>query len=80
MIKLILSGFWVCVVTLLSTYGVIAWYGAAATAAAPPAHAPAPAPATGAAAKPKSEHEAATLLAGMESIQDKNDQRAHRRR
>ena len=35
MIKLILCGFWVCVVTLLSTYGVIAWYGAAATAAAP---------------------------------------------
>lgn len=69
MIKLILVGFWVCVVTLLSTYGVIAWYGAAATAAAPPAHAPVPA--AGATAKPKSEHEAPTLLAGMESIKTK---------
>ena len=71
MIKLILSGFWVCLVTLLSTYGVITWHGVAATAAAPAPAAHAPAPAAGAASKPKSEHETAALLAGMESIKTK---------
>lgn len=29
MIKLILSGLWVCLVTLLSTYGVVSWQAAA---------------------------------------------------
>jgi hypothetical protein len=67
MIKLILSGLWVCLVTLLSTYGVITWHGTGAT---PPA-AHAAAPAAGPAAKPGSEHEAAVLLAGMESIKTK---------
>jgi hypothetical protein len=72
MIKLILSGLWVCLVTLLSTYGVITWHGPVATATPPPpAQQPALAAGPASKPKPKSEHDAAALLAGMESIKTK---------
>jgi hypothetical protein len=72
MIKLMLAGLWVCLVTLGSTYGVVAWRAAAPPPApAPaPAHAHAPAPAAPSpAAHPT--HEVPMAANGMESLRTK---------
>ena len=69
MIKLMAAGLWVCLVTLGSTYGVVAWHGAAATAPPAPA-APPPAAAASPGATP-AEPETATPFSGMESLRTK---------
>jgi len=76
MIKLMLAGLWVCLVTLGSTYGVVAWRAAAPPPPPSPApasgHAATPAP-TPAAAAPAAHpaHETPTAANGMESLRTK---------
>jgi hypothetical protein len=69
MIKLILTGLWVCLVTLGSTFAIVSW--PASTAGPQPPAAPAPAPASPQAhAAPTPAHgpPSAPLAAGMEMV------------